>query len=155
MDNILKWIIYTIKLLQNQMFPLFQGGIKGKIKLICIRSKDAFCTYLSGGCQHSRYPPQLKYWMPIHYDTIEDGQNKKSHLLFSFSVRMVLFMYFIGGIYRQKYHYIISFGFIWIITPLVKINVHPRIQNHCVAFVTRVNLVCVQMRHAIRGVHAH
>ena len=24
-----------------------------------------------------------KYWMPIHYDTIEDGQNKKSHLLFS------------------------------------------------------------------------
>ena len=24
-----------------------------------------------------------KYWMPIHYDTIADGQNKKSHLLFS------------------------------------------------------------------------
>ena len=25
-----------------------------------------------------------KYWMPIYlYDTIEDGQNKKSHLLFS------------------------------------------------------------------------
>ena len=24
-----------------------------------------------------------KYWMPIHYDTIGDGQNKKSHLLFS------------------------------------------------------------------------
>ena len=24
-----------------------------------------------------------KYGMPIHYDTIEDGQNKKSHLLFS------------------------------------------------------------------------
>ena len=24
-----------------------------------------------------------KYWIPIHYDTIEDGQNKKSHLLFS------------------------------------------------------------------------
>ena len=24
-----------------------------------------------------------KYWMPIQYDTIEDGQNKKSHLLFS------------------------------------------------------------------------
>ena len=24
-----------------------------------------------------------KYWMPIHYDTIEDGQNKRSHLLFS------------------------------------------------------------------------
>ena len=24
-----------------------------------------------------------KYWMPIHYDAIEDGQNKKSHLFFS------------------------------------------------------------------------
>ena len=24
-----------------------------------------------------------KYLKPIHYDTIEDGQNKKSHLLFS------------------------------------------------------------------------
>ena len=24
-----------------------------------------------------------KYWRPIHYDTIEDGQNKQSHLLFS------------------------------------------------------------------------
>ena len=23
-----------------------------------------------------RHPPQLKYWMPIHYDTIEDGLNK-------------------------------------------------------------------------------
>ena len=24
-----------------------------------------------------------KYWVPIHYDTIKDEQNKKSHLLFS------------------------------------------------------------------------
>ena len=31
----------------------------------------------------SWHPPQLKYWMPIHYDTIKNGQNKKSHLLFS------------------------------------------------------------------------
>ena len=30
-----------------------------------------------------------KYWMPIHYDTIEDGQNKKSHLLFSNSRRAI------------------------------------------------------------------
>ena len=30
-----------------------------------------------------RYPPRLKYWMPIHYDTIKDGQNKNSHFLFS------------------------------------------------------------------------
>ena len=27
-----------------------------------------------------------KYWMPIYYDTIEDGQNKQSHLLFSNSI---------------------------------------------------------------------
>ena len=32
-----------------------------------------------------------KYWMPIRYDTIEDGQNKNSNLLFSFLVRIVLF----------------------------------------------------------------
>ena len=43
-----------------------------------------------------------KYWMPIHYDTIEDGQNKQSHLLFSFLVRIVLFLHFIGGIYLSK-----------------------------------------------------
>ena len=32
----------------------------------------------------------LKYWMPIHYDTIEDGQNKKSHLLF-FKSKMFIY----------------------------------------------------------------
>ena len=34
-----------------------------------------------------------KYWMPIHHDTIEDRQNKKSHLIFSkwcHSVKLVL-----------------------------------------------------------------
>ena len=78
---------------------------------------------LSGGCRRSRHPPWLKYWMPIHYDTIEDGQNKQSHLLISFLVRIVLFLHFIGGIYLSKillHHFI---GFIWIITPLMKINV--------------------------------
>ena len=66
---------------------------------------------LSGGCRRSRYPPRLKYWMPIHYDTIEDGQNKKSHLLFSFLVRIVLFLHFIGGIYLSKIllHHFIGF----------------------------------------------
>ena len=42
------------------------------------------------------------------YDTIEDGQNKKSYLLLSFLVRIVLFLHFIGGIFCQKYYYIIS-----------------------------------------------
>ena len=32
---------------------------------------------VAAGIHHS------KYWMPIHYDTIEDGQNKTSHRLFS------------------------------------------------------------------------
>ena len=66
---------------------------------------------LSGGC---------KYWMLIHYDTIEDGQNKKSHLLFSFLVRIVLFLHFIGGFYLSKTSLRHFIGFIWIIIPLVK-----------------------------------
>ena len=33
---------------------------------------------LIGGCRCIRYPPQSKCRMPIHYDTDEDGQNKKS-----------------------------------------------------------------------------
>ena len=45
-----------------------------------MRIKDEiFCFNRGGyaGIHHS------KYWMPIHYDIIEDGQNKKSQLLFS------------------------------------------------------------------------
>ena len=55
--------------------------------------------------------PRLKYCIPIHYDTIEDGQNKKSHLLLSFLVRNVLFLHFIGGIYLSKIllHHFIGF----------------------------------------------
>ena len=70
-------------------------------------------------------PPRLTYWMGIHYDTIEDGPNKKSHLLLSFLVRFVLLF---SAFYRQEFslskillHYFICF--IWIITPVVKINV--------------------------------
>ena len=50
-------------------------------------------------------------------------KTKKSHLLFAFLVRIVLFLHFIGGIYLSKillHHFI---GFIWIITLLLKINV--------------------------------
>ena len=41
----------------------------------------------------------------------EDGQNKKSHLLFSFLVRIVLFLHLIGGIYLSKIllHHFIGF----------------------------------------------
>ena len=110
---------------------------------------------LSGGCRHSRHPPRLKYWMPIHYDTIEDGQNKKSHLLFSFLVRIVLFLHFIGGIYLSK-NIITSFHWCHLnnYTPYENKCFNPRNQIHRLEFVTRVNSVCVQMRHAIRGVYA-
>ena len=86
-----------------------------------------------------RHPPWLKYWMPIHYDTshtIEDGQNKKSHLLFSFLVRIVLFLHLIGGIYLSK---IVSFHWFHLnnYTPYENKCFNPRNQIHRVAFVTR------------------
>ena len=108
---------------------------------------------LSGECRRSRYPPRLRYWMPIHYVTIEDGQNKKSHLLFSL-VRTVWILYFIGVIYCQKYH---SFHWLHLNNHTPKENkcFNPRNQKHCAAFFTRINSVCVQMRHSIRGVCTH
>ena len=77
--------------------------------------------------------------MPVSYDTIKDRQNKKSHLLFSFLVKNVLFLHFIGGIYGQKYNpifFLLHFN----IYPLVKINVsiHGTNQHHRVVFVPRV-----------------
>ena len=85
-----------------------------------------------------------KYWMPIHYDTIEDGQNKKSHLLFSFLVRIVLFLHFICGIYLST-NIITSFH--WF-----HLNNYTPYENKC--FNPRNQIHRVQMRHAIRGVHA-
>ena len=92
--------------------------------------------------------------MPIHYDTIEDGQNKKSHLLFSFLVRIVLFLHFIGGIYLSK-NIITSFHWCHLnnYTPYENKCFNPRNRIHRMEFVTRINSVCVQMRHAIRGVY--
>ena len=78
---------------------------------------------LSDGCQCSCYLPQLKCWMPIHYDTIEDGQNKKCLLLFSFLGRIVLYWHFIGRICLSKILLHLFIGIIWMITPLMKINV--------------------------------
>ena len=40
--------------------------------------------------------------MPIHYDTIEDGQNKTSCRLFSFLVIIVLFVHFFDVIYLEE-----------------------------------------------------
>ena len=82
---------------------------------------------VDAGAWCSRYPPQLKYWKPIHYDNIEDGQNKKSHLLFSLLVTIVLFFLFFFLFYRldllSKISLHLFIGFIWIITPLMKIYV--------------------------------
>ena len=109
---------------------------------------------LRGGCRRSRYPPRLKYWMPIHYDTIEDGQNKKSHLLFSFLVRIV---FIIAFYWRDLFVKNIITSCHWLhlnnYTRYENKCFNPRNQIHRVAFVTRVNSVSVQMRHAIRCVH--
>ena len=37
--------------------------------------------------------PQLKYWMPIHYDIIEDGQIKKSSFVLILSETFVIFAF--------------------------------------------------------------
>ena len=44
-----------------------------------------------------------KYWMPIYYDTIEDGQIRKSHP----QLELCYFCIFISGINCQKYYYLI------------------------------------------------
>ena len=44
------------------VLPIFDGVKNGR----------AF-NILIGGC---RLPPRFKYWMSMHYDTIEGGQNK-------------------------------------------------------------------------------
>ena len=58
------------------VLPIFDGvimdGPRGWASNILIVVDTGYA-----GIHHS------KYWMPIHYDTIEDGQNKKFHLLFS------------------------------------------------------------------------
>ena len=58
--------------------------------------------WVSGECWHRL---QLKYWMPIHYDTIED--NKKFHLLLSFLIRIALF-FILSVEYICQKHYITS-----------------------------------------------
>ena len=47
-----------------------------------------------------------KYWMPNHYDTIEDGQNKKSHLLFSnyIILNLCLYQHKVKGFYIPDIH---------------------------------------------------
>ena len=85
---------------------------------------------------------------PIFRTTIiilNDGQNTRSHLLFSFLFKIVLFLHFIDVIYLSKLllgllHHLI--GVIWIITPLMIINVS--IQETKIITCYCVNYVCIQ-----------
>ena len=135
--------------------PLLKNGLLEKIETWHVWLSCQYTHFMSfsSKSEHDIVADQatLRYWMPIHYDTIEDGQNKKSHLLFSFLVRIVLFLYFIGGIYLSK----ISFHWLQLnnYTPYENKCFNPRNKIHCVTFITHMNSVCVQMRHAIRSVH--
>ena len=67
------------------------------------------------------------YRIPTHYDIIQDGQNKKSHLLFLFLIRMCIFCNFYGrDLFVKKYYYIVLLAYInshISNTPLLKINI--------------------------------
>ena len=102
----------------------------------------------------------MRFFVLSIFDGVIDGQNKKSHLLFSFSVRIVIVLHFMGRIYLSKislHHFIPAFHWLHLNNYTAYENkcFNPRNQNHQVVIVTRLNTVCVQMRYAIHGVHAH
>ena len=55
-------------------------------------------------------PCMIKILVLDAHDTIEDGQNKKSHLLLLFLVRIVLFLKFICRIYLSRRRFSIAFA---------------------------------------------
>ena len=90
--------------------------------------------------------------MPIHHDTIEDGQNKKSHLLFILYSQLELcyFSILTAGFIVKNSPTNISLASLNNYTPHDE-NKHfkPKTQNHRVAFVTPVNSACLHTRNAI------
>ena len=81
------------------------------------------------------------------------GKQKISSFILILSWNCVIFAFY------QRYlakNIITSFRWFHLnnYTPYENKCFNPRNQIHRVEFVTRVNSVCVQMRHAIRGVHA-
>ena len=83
------------------------------------------------------------------YDTIDDGQNKKFHVLFSFLIRIVIFAFYWQDLFVKniitsfQWHYLNNY------TPYENKCFNPRNQNHRVTFVTHVNSICIKMCHAI------
>ena len=57
---------------------------------------------------------RLKYWMPIYYDTIEGGLNKKSLLNSHSQLELCYFYILSAGFICQKYYDIISLTLSWI-----------------------------------------
>ena len=109
---------------------------------------------LRDGCRHRWYSPWLKYWIPIHYDTIEDEQNKKiSSFILILIVSIVLFLHFIGRIYLSKILLHHSTVVIWIITPLLKINGLIQTKINAWHSSCRINYMYVQRWHARLGAH--
>ena len=87
----------------------------------------------------------IKYWMPIHYDTIKNGQKKISSFSLILSWNWVIFAFY-WQICQKCYYKFTSFH-LNNYTPYENKCFNPSNQIHGVAFVMRVNSVCVQMRH--------
>ena len=87
----------------------------------------------------------IKNWMSIHYDTVDDGQNRKSYPLFSILFRIVFFfLYVVDGIYLSK---IITTFHLHLLNnkfPYENKCFNPNTQNHRMVSVLGVNSVCVQ-----------
>ena len=86
------------------------------------------------------------FWIPIHYDTIKDGQKKISSFILILSWNWVIFAFY-WRICQKCYYKFTSFH-LNNYTPYENKCFNPRNQIHRVAFVMRVNSVCVQVRHA-------
>ena len=141
-DNIHLWFsllwCHSLTLyLKNMRFfvlPIFDGVILDR-------------HLIFGGCWRRAW---LKYWMPIHYDTIGDGQKKSSFILIF--VRIVLFLFFIGRIYLSKISLHQFISIIWIITPLIKTTFQPQNQNHRMVFICNTqcsHILNTQLPHVI------
>ena len=77
-------------------------------------------TETRSGWRGSLYLLQFNYPMPIHYDTIIDTLNNKSHLLSLY--RSLSMLHFIADFFKHKYR-LSLFLSVWIITSLLNKNI--------------------------------